>query len=311
MIKSSDYPINEEIFNDLNKLTLEYDILNSIEILENNAENKIILKDSEDKVCRFCKKSYPTVKFRNISHTIPEFIGNKTLFSDFECDNCNHFFSKFENEFANYLLPYNTFSETRTKKNKIPKYKNKIEIFTGDDNVINVKNISEKSIIDKKTIIFPVDVPSYIPEFIYRLLIKIGISIIPENIIQNYSKTIDWLLNLNADTSVAPKMLFTLFPFSNPTNKIRIIILKSKTNSRRNIPNNILALSYKNFTFQTFFPIFPEKEMSSFFPFPHIIPTPLDLNKDLIIERQYVLLDLSKKEKEKNEKIEFTIKSLD
>lgn len=311
MIISSEYPINEEVFNDLKKLTLEYDILNSVEILENDAENKIILKDSEDKVCRFCKKIYPTVKFKNISHTIPEFIGNKTLFSAFECDDCNHFFSKFENEFANYLLPYNTFSETRTKKNKTPKYKNKIEIFTGKDNVINVKNISEESIIDKKTIIFPLDVPSYIPEFIYRLLIKIGVSIIPENIIHKYSKTIDWLLNLDAETSVAPKMIFTLFPFSNPTNKIRLIILESKTNLSRNIPNNILALSYKNFTFQTFFPIFPEKEISSFFPFPHIIPTPLDLNKDVINERQYVIVDLSKKEQVKNEKIEFTIKSLD
>ena len=53
---NSDYPINEEVFSDLNNITSEYDILNSIEILENNPENKIVLKDSINKVCRFCKK---------------------------------------------------------------------------------------------------------------------------------------------------------------------------------------------------------------------------------------------------------------
>ena len=308
---NSDYPINEEVFSDLNNITSEYDILNSIEILENNPENKIVLKDSINKVCRFCKKEYPIVKFKNISHTIPEFIGNKTLSSDFECDSCNSFFSSFENEFANYLLPYNIFSNTKTKNNKSPKYKNKIEIFTGDNNVINIKNIADDSIIDKNTVVFPVEVPSYIPEYIYRLLVKIGISFVPENSINEYSKTINWLMNLDAELSLAPNMIFTLFPFSNPTDKIRLVLLKSKPNINRNIPSTILSLSYKNFAFQTFFPIFPDKELPNFFPIPHIIPTSLDLNKNLINERQHALVDLSKKERVKHEKVEFTIQSLD
>lgn len=311
MIINSDYPINEEVFNDLIDLNSEYVILNSIEIQENNPEHKIVLPNSIEKECRFCKKSYPFVKFKNISHAIPEFIGNKSLLSEFECDSCNSFFSVFENEFANYLLPFNTISKTKTKKNKTPKYKNKIEIFTSENNVLNVKNIEENSIIDKKTIAFSVDIPSYIPEHIYRILIKIGISFIPENMINQFSKTIEWLMNPEANLTIPPNMIFTLFPFSSSIDNVRLVLFKSKPNVTRNIPDVIFSLSYRNFSFQTFFPIFPKENISNFFPFPHIIPGSLDLDKELLNRIQYNPVDLSKKERVKNDKIEFKIESLD
>lgn len=61
----------------------------------------ISLLPKERRVCRFCKGSYPNVTFKKNAHLLPEFLGNRTLLSDFECDVCNAYFSKFENDFAN------------------------------------------------------------------------------------------------------------------------------------------------------------------------------------------------------------------
>ena len=50
--------------------------------------------DPIDKVCRFCGKRYPDVKFKKKAHAISEFIGNKEFVLRNECDACNEKFGK-------------------------------------------------------------------------------------------------------------------------------------------------------------------------------------------------------------------------
>jgi len=106
-------------------------------------------------------------------------------------------------------------------------------------------------------------------------------------------------------------MFCSIFPFSNPSDKIRCVILKRKETIIRQIPDTLLSLSYQNFSFQTFFPISSSDNKGSLTPFPVAIPSPLDLNINLEKEAAHKLIDLSKKEKIKGEKAEFLIKSLD
>ncbi len=61
------------------------------------------LKPRKERVCRFCGKSSTETTFRRVAHLLPELIGNKHLRSDFECDTCNGFFNKHENDLANFL----------------------------------------------------------------------------------------------------------------------------------------------------------------------------------------------------------------
>ncbi|UWX61151.1 hypothetical protein N0B40_02495 [Chryseobacterium oranimense] len=307
----SNYPINEEAFSNLQKLSEEYEIIDSIEIQENDSNNKRVLKGTKEKECRFCKKQFPEVKFKNVSHTIPEFLGNKNLTSDFECDNCNKYFSAFENELANLLLPLNTLSSTKNKKNKTPKFKNKLEIHQDDKNVFHITNFPDDLINSKKEINFIIETASYIPEYVYRSLIKIGLSIINEEIIKNYNETIEWLMSLEQNVIIRPCLAFTIFPFNSPTDKIRCAIFDRKLNVTRQIPKTLLILSYKNFAIQTFFPVFPFEGFTELSPFPHVIPTALDLNNNLKNKKEYGLIYLDKNIRVKGEKIEVNIRSVE
>src|SRR5688572_6618744 len=52
------------------------------------------------RACRFCGRGYPYILFSNYPHLLPQLIGNRDMYSDFECDDCNAFFSVFENDLA-------------------------------------------------------------------------------------------------------------------------------------------------------------------------------------------------------------------
>lgn len=67
--------------------------------------------------CRFCDKVEPETTFNKTAHAIPDLVGNKTLFSYWECDSCNSWFNiKYEDQFGKYTHPARTFGQTWGKK---------------------------------------------------------------------------------------------------------------------------------------------------------------------------------------------------
>ncbi|PWM79654.1 MAG: hypothetical protein DBY32_01970 [Phascolarctobacterium sp.] len=86
-----------------------------------NLENKIhkevhnieIAKDKRK--CIFCFNE--DAKFSKIAHAIPETLGNHSLISYFECDECNYKFGKmFEDDLAKFMMPYKYITNTFGKK---------------------------------------------------------------------------------------------------------------------------------------------------------------------------------------------------
>lgn len=71
-----------------------------------------------DRKCKFCNKPYGEVSFGNVAHIIPEFLGNRHLVSDFECDSCNSKFGEYDTAFAAWLGAIRTILKTRGKKEK-------------------------------------------------------------------------------------------------------------------------------------------------------------------------------------------------
>lgn len=49
-------------------------------------------KDKRKRICRFCKRRWPEVKFSHKAHAISEGLGNSTVFCNEECDECNEYF---------------------------------------------------------------------------------------------------------------------------------------------------------------------------------------------------------------------------
>lgn len=305
----SSYPLNVEVFDDLKKILEEYAIIESVEIHENDPRKKIYLGDKNNRICRFCLKKHPQTSFKNVSHTIPEFLSNKSLLSYYECDICNKYFSIFDSEFARLLLPFNTFSSTKNKKNKTPKFNNGLEVFEDENSKINIKNLPENIIGDGKNIEFQLQTPTYIPNYVYRSIIKIGISLIGDEKINNYHSEIAWLMSLTNDTLTQSSMIFSLFPFDRPIQKIRCVLLERKLNVSRNIPKTLMTLSYKNFSFQTFFPLNSSEKFKTFYPHPYILPTPLDLYEELKDEKKMSIINLDGKIKGKGEEFKFLIRS--
>ncbi len=53
---------------------------------------KLVLGGTDARRCRFCDRDSADATFRTAAHAIPELLGNKTLFTLEECDQCNAFF---------------------------------------------------------------------------------------------------------------------------------------------------------------------------------------------------------------------------
>ncbi|MFC0877121.1 HNH endonuclease [Saccharicrinis sp. FJH2] len=307
----SDYPINENTLKDISEITKDYDFLVSRRFKNNDA--KMYLSDSNPNKCRFCGKSFPEVTFKSESHTIPEFIGNKSLISKFECDSCNKkYFNIFENEFANFMLPHNIFSGTKSKKNKISKYKlkNQPEI-TNTQEKIFLSNVPDSIIHEsqKDSLEIKIKIPSFIPEYIYRCLIKIVLSIIPEEKLDIYQGTLEWLMDLEIQSNIKPFMVFSMYPFNIQTKEIACAILERKDCCPKNIPHSIFFMSYNNFAFQTCIPYsIKEKIGVSLQAVPFIYPMQFDLNNNHDGMKNYGYLDLSSKEKITDKVATYTIK---
>lgn len=70
----------------------------------------------EKDYCVFCHKHSPEVTFKEKTHAIPEFFGNKSIFTLNECDDCNQKFSHCEESVANLFHLYRSLRSIKGKK---------------------------------------------------------------------------------------------------------------------------------------------------------------------------------------------------
>lgn len=272
---------------------------------------KTILQDSKPLCCRFCGKTYPDVQFKNEAHVIPEFIGNKKLISKFECDACNSYFSQFETQMANYMLPHHSMSGTINKKNKVPKYNQKGQPIIENDTkkIVIIENHGVNYCnLDKDGLHVPIKIPPYIPEYLYRCLVKIAISILPETNLVNYRDTISWLMNTDLESNIEPYMTFSIYAFCYDMGSITSTVWERNDDCIEDVPFSIFTLNYKNFGFQIYLP-FTSKEIfnKSLDGIPFIFPTILDRDEDSRVTRRNSIVDLRLREKKTDDVVNFTV----
>lgn len=178
------------------------------------------------------------------------------------------------------------------------------------DDLISITEISDDRIkkLNDNNLEIVLKIPTFIPEYLYRCLVRICLSFIPEEKLPIYKKTIDWLMNLNQESNMKPGMLFSTYPNNLQLNDISVLLFERKDDCVKNIPYSMFCLSYNNYAFQTYIP-FCSKETTdiNLNGFPFILPTSIDLNQNHENSRIITLLDLSSKEKKSNESITITI----
>lgn len=180
-----------------------YDVLHFALLNQTDFE---FLGKKEQRVCRFCGKSEPDVTFEKIAHVIPESTGNQFLASYYECDICNKKFGRqLETEFSNFAQFYHNAMNIHGKK-KVPDYQSKNgksgavwKKVDGQEKVFMMRdstdNITTTIDLERKTLRRTGTVPAYVPIAVFKCFVKMAISLMPENEVENFTETIDWILN--------------------------------------------------------------------------------------------------------------------
>jgi len=228
-------------------------------------DKKIVLGDSSNKICRFCGKDSSETKFKMKAHVMPEFMGNKYCFSNFECDTCNSYFGKLEDSLYNFAGILNTLSTVKGKKG-YSKFKNEAEkyvLFADDFRKVILrdenpeKNVSFVIDEENSRMNFNVIQPGYIPQDVYKSLVKIALCMMNESDIKDYQKTLEWLKEPNVKDKDFD-FLFYVFKrvggekmFPHP-----MAFLHRKLNdpSFRNFPSHTFVIYYGIIQYQIFIP---------------------------------------------------------
>lgn len=273
-----------------------------------NNEQKIMLKDSSAKrTCRFCGKSEPEVTFNKVAHAIPHFIGNRTLKSEYECDECNgNVFSPMESQFSQFMGIYHTFHEV-SKGGKVSVYRNnskeksKIVVENGSIKIDCVEGEDLVSIIDKKNHTIDIKAKrSYVPQSVYKIFIKMALTIMPEQEMVHFKYTLEWLMGKRKFGYNLCLIERRYEGLRNPFGFDSCMIFKRKVDHKDNVPAYVFGLAYYNFFFQTFIPLCDEdKSLEGDVTIPYI-PTPLDSEGIKFTRRHH---DLSSEEKVSKEDV--------
>jgi hypothetical protein len=230
-----------------------------------DSDEKYFLGEKENRVCRFCKKPKSEVKFKKEAHVIPEFMGNHNLVSFFECDDCNHIFSKYEDSFANYLGITRTISQIQGKKNKVPKYKDMrsgLEMTLGDEG-LQMTSIDGTDTFeldeDDKSFTLKTKRPGYIPMHIPKLFIKIGISMLLDEELIDFEYTREFIINSDKDLKFKDSNLLRILGYfipGPPKFKKPFVQLyqKKDLNSEEKLKKYILIFYYSSYQLQMILP---------------------------------------------------------
>lgn len=159
--------------------------------------NRTKVGDKENQVCRFCRKSKPEVSFRFDAHAIPESLGNKTLFTNYECDSCNQAFGRgIENDFGIWSNPKRTLARLSGKKG-VPTVKGDDWQIKNDNDHIKIKqgDTAPDYVLDeeKKQLRFSIKRGTYTPVAVLKTFVRIGLTLMPPEELPNFSEALDWI----------------------------------------------------------------------------------------------------------------------
>jgi len=91
---------------------------------------RLPLDNPDRRQCRFCGRDTVQANFKNDAHAVSNLLGNKSLFSLNECDDCNNSLGqKYDDQLGKWSNLARAITQIPGKKNKKPKFK-------GDDGLV-------------------------------------------------------------------------------------------------------------------------------------------------------------------------------
>jgi len=288
------------------KIDANYSILVSFDISQNK---EILLGDkNETQRCRFCGKSFPIVSFNSDAHAIPHFIGNRILKSLYECDKCNHYFSKMEEQFDSYMRFFHVFCHVSKNGKTVNSYRcnsksnanisvsdewTDLKLCAGEDLSVLV-NKQDKTITVN-------GVRSYNPLAVYKAIVKMALTIIPDSVTYDFEDTIRWLMQPSIPLSHL-NLSIRLYEGVHDFNG-ECMIYKRKEDHIDNVPCYLFGLKYNNLFIQIYIPLC--KEDKSIKPPIHVPLIPCQMDADNYRYLSF-LKDMSSNTKVSKEQVSIT-----
>lgn len=222
--------------------------------------NRPSLKPKRERVCRFCNQSYPATTFQKDAHLIPELLGNKNLYSDFECDNCNKFFdTNYENDLSNFLGISRTLGGVKGK-NGIPGFK------TPDKSIKAkvAKNLSNETLVvtredttngaitmDKETgrLTMRIKRNPFVPVNVYKIMLKMALSILDETTVRTeYETALNFLMSRLKDKEFTGCLMSGYSLQATVSFPLHMFLFK-KRNRDEKIHTHVFVLYFSNWIF--------------------------------------------------------------
>lgn len=210
---------------------------------------------SEFHICRYCNSTNST--FKNKAHFLPEFTGNKTIFSFNECDECNTKFSLYETNLNAFGGFKNSFVPIKGKK-KYPKFKSNDGRFTNqfDGNGIVSKIIGKTDILKLENNVLKIktETQTFTPLYVYKAIVKFALSMLKAEDIYKFTKTFEWirLPEKMYDDNLTPLIL--IYNESRPPLLKPLAILCKRKNIEINAPEFSFIFGFGFHRLQIFLP---------------------------------------------------------
>ena len=224
-----------------------------------------VLGRSDNRVCRFCGRNDATASFKDRAHAIPESLGNKSLFTTYECDKCNHLFgTTIENDLGAYTKPGRVFARIRGKRS-VPSLKQhgaverpwRIDV---QDSEFHISEYEDDSLVDivheGNRIELVVTKDAYTPVAVVKAFVRIGLTLVPETELSNFRDALDWIMETDHGAQRGPRRVATTVTFQPgpmPNDVICAAVLRRKA-SVRNVPYAFLVLTFGNHQYQVCIP---------------------------------------------------------
>ena len=221
-------------------------------------------------MCRFCGRGKPDVSFCMRAHAVPEFLGNRSLLSMNECDECNKFLAdNYEDHLGKWSLYARALSQVerkhRTGKSSRPTYKDptgsvRIESPHGGLH-IHLSDPAFKSQLQRQEgpfdLLLPTDGMSqpYVPIRAAKALLKIACSVCPLEELDQCRPAIEWLMGRNRLSLSMFPVLYAFSPGRIASEAGEVLLLRRRTEDP--IPYLWGIVSFANHRLQFFVPLCP------------------------------------------------------
>ena len=220
------------------------------------------LKPRNERICRFCNKKIPFVTFYNDAHVIPKFLGNQHWISDFECDDCNSKFSRYETDLSYFLGSARTVQSAKRRKFKSADKKVVAENIpqSPDGSIVQFRRFDSLDgtfEFDKDTNTTSIHYTRtpYTPLNVYKALLKIALTVLPTEYTKEFKFTYEYLLKKPGTNSFMGFEIVTAYIMPLTFNiDIPVVMLFKKSDPSSTLFSFIFTIHTLNYIYQIILP---------------------------------------------------------